>query len=120
MSIRSVLEPQQWRVTEADNGRVALDMLAKEIPDIILIDLMMPEMDGFQLITALRERPDWRHVPVIVITALDLTAADRKRLNSGVEGILLKNSFDPAHLVQTVRQAVANARRKNKVPETAS
>jgi CheY-like chemotaxis protein len=120
MSIRSVMEPQQWRVTEADNGRVALDMLAKEIPDIILIDLMMPEMDGFQLITALRERPDWRHVPVIVITALDLTPADRKRLNSGVEGILLKNSFDPAQLVQTVRQAVANARRKNKVPEAAS
>src|SRR5262249_43289969 len=47
-------------------------------------------------------------------------AADRKRLNSGVEGILLKNSFDPAHLVQTVRQAVSNARRKNKMPETAS
>ena len=80
MSIRSVLEPQQWRVIEADNGRVALELLAKEIPDIILIDLMMPEMDGFQLITALRERPDWRRIPVIVITALDLTAADRARL----------------------------------------
>jgi signal transduction histidine kinase/CheY-like chemotaxis protein len=120
MSIRSILEPQQWRVTEADNGRVALDLLAKDIPDIVLIDLMMPEMDGFQLITALRERPEWRRIPVIVITALDLTAADRKRLNSGVEGILLKNSFDPAHLVQSVRQAVANARRKNQVPETAS
>jgi signal transduction histidine kinase/CheY-like chemotaxis protein/HAMP domain-containing protein len=120
MSIRSVLEPQQWRVTEADNGRVALDLLAKEIPDIILIDLMMPEMDGFQLITELREKHEWRRIPIIVITALDLTAADRKRLNSGVEGILLKNSFDPAHLVQTVRQAVTNARRKNRVPEAAS
>src|SRR5262249_8372108 len=113
MSIRSVLEPQQWRVTEADNGRGALEILAKEISDIILIDLMMPQMDGVQLIRALRERPDWRGVPVIVVTALDLTAADRARLNSGVEGILLKDSFDPAHLVQTVRQAVANARRKN-------
>jgi signal transduction histidine kinase/CheY-like chemotaxis protein len=120
MSIRSILEPQQWRVTEADNGRVAIDMLAKEIPDIILIDLMMPEMDGFQLITALRETPPWRRIPIIVITALDLTPEDRKRLNSGVEGILLKNSFDPVHLVQTVRQAVANARRKNQVPETTS
>ena len=113
MSIRSVLEPQQWRVTEAVNGRVALDLLAKEIPDIILIDLMMPEMDGFELIAALRKRPEWRPIPVIVITALDLTAADRARLNSGVEGILLKSSFDPAHLVLSVRQAVANARRKN-------
>ena len=107
-------------MTEADNGRVALSRLTEEIPDIILIDLMMPEMDGFQLITALRERPDWRRIPVIVITALDLTAADRKRLNSGVEGILLKSSFEPSQLVRTVRQAVANARRKNQVPEVAS
>jgi len=120
ISIRSVLEPQQWLVTEADNGRVALDRLAEEIPDVILIDLMMPEMDGFQLITALRERPEWRRIPVIVITALDLTAADRARLNSGVEGILLKNSFDPSHLVQLVRQAVASARRKNQLSEVAS
>ena len=91
-----------------------------ETPDIILLDLMMPEMDGFQLITALRERPEWRRIPVIVITALDLTVADRKRLNSGVEGILLKNSFEPAQLVQFVRQAVANARRKNRVTEVTS
>src|SRR5262245_44486917 len=66
MSIRSVLEPQQWRVTEADNGRVALEMLAKEIPDIILIDLMMPEMDGFQLVTALREHTDLQRHPSIL------------------------------------------------------
>src|SRR5262249_45522931 len=113
MSIRSILEPQQWRVTEAENGRIALDLLAKEIPDIILIDLMMPEMDGFQLITALRDRSEWRRIPVIVITALDLTIADRKRLNSGVEGILLKNSLDPGHLVQTVRHVISNGRRKH-------
>ena len=107
-------------MSEADNGRVALDRLTEEVPDIILIDLMMPEMDGFQLITALRERPEWRRIPVIVITALDLTAADRERLNSGVEAILLKNSFDAAQLVQTVRQAVAEARRKHQVAEMAS
>jgi CheY-like chemotaxis protein len=81
---------------------------------------MMPEMDGFQLITALQERPAWRRIPVIVITALDLTAADRARLNSGVEGILLKDSFDPAQLVAIVRGYVAKTRRTQKVPEAAS
>jgi adenylate cyclase len=116
-SIRSLLEPQHWIIAEADNGRVALEGLAAEIPDIILLDLMMPEMDGFQLLTALRGNPQWREIPVIVITALDLTAADRERLNFGVEAILLKNSFDAVQLVRTVRQAVAESRRKHVVAE---
>jgi adenylate cyclase len=118
--IRSWLEPQQWHVSEAENGRVALDRLAVEVPDIILLDLMMPEMDGFQLITALQAQPAWRRIPVIVITSLDLTAADRARLNSGVEGILLKDSFDPAQLVAIVRGYVAKTHQSQKVPEAAS
>ena len=116
-SIRSLLEPQHWIIAEADNGRVALERLAAEIPDIILLDLMMPEMDGFQLLTALRGNPQWREIPVIVITALDLTAADRERLNFGVEAILLKNSFDAVQFVRTVRQAVAESRRKHVMAE---
>ena len=61
--IRSWLEPQQWLVSEADNGRIALERLAEEIPDVMLLDLMMPEMDGFQLITALQEHSLWRSIP---------------------------------------------------------
>ena len=118
--IRSWLESQQWQISEAENGRVALDRLADDVPDIILLDLMMPEMDGFQLITALQERPAWRGIPVIVITSLDLTAADRARLNSEVEGILLKDSFEPAQLVEIVRRLVAKSRRSQKVSEMAS
>jgi CheY-like chemotaxis protein len=119
MAIRSVLEPQQWLVSEADNGRVALEGIEDRTPDIILLDLMMPEMNGFELLAALRKRPEWRSIPVIVITALDLSAADRERLNSGVKAILSKDSFDPAQLVQCVRQAVAE-QRKDQPPETAS
>ena len=118
--IRSWLESQQWQIGEAENGRVALDRLANEVPDIILLDLMMPEMDGFQLITVLQERPAWRCIPVIVITSLDLTAADRARLNSGVERVLLKDSFEPAQLVAIVRGYVAKTRQAQKVPEAAS
>ena len=81
---------------------------------------MMPEMDGFQFITALQARPAWRNIPVIVITALDLTAADRARLNSGVETILLKDSFDPAQLVEIVRRLVTDTRRSQEVPEVTS
>ena len=118
--IRSWLEPEQWLVSEAENGRLALDFIARETPDIILLDLMMPEMDGFQLVAALRDRPQWRSIPVIVITAMDLTAEDRARLNSGIEGILAKDSFTPEQLVETVRRVVAENRRLQRVSEAAS
>jgi signal transduction histidine kinase/CheY-like chemotaxis protein/HAMP domain-containing protein len=118
--IRSWLETEHWLASDAENGLVALDRLAKEPPDIILLDLMMPEMDGFQFIAALQAQPMWRDIPVIVITALDLTAADHARLNSGVERILLKDSFDPAQLVEVVRRLVNETRRSQVVSEAAS
>ena len=59
---------------------------------------MMPEMDGFQLVAALQEKPAWRRIPVIVITALDLTAEDHARLNSGVETVLHEGVVQPDQL----------------------
>jgi len=62
-----------WRVLEAENGRRALDVMQIEQPGVILLDLMMPEMDGFEFIRELRQHPQWRSLPVIVLTArLDL------------------------------------------------
>jgi CheY-like chemotaxis protein len=109
--IRSYLEPEQWLVTEAQNGALALERLKGDLPDVILLDLMMPEMNGFQVITALQGNAQWRQIPVVVITALDLTAADRAKLNTGVREILSKDSFDPARLVNIIRQVDAQARR---------
>ena len=103
---RSWLEPQQWTVTEASNGREALASLGKEKPDLILLDLMMPEMDGFQLVAVLQKEAQWRDIPVIVITAMDLTAGDRARLNSGIESVLVKNMFQSADLVDRIRRLV--------------
>jgi CheY-like chemotaxis protein len=59
-------------VDEATNGREALARLQKGKPDVILLDLMMPEMDGFQVVAALQKEAGWRDIPVIVITSLDL------------------------------------------------
>ena len=118
--VRMWLEPLQWLVSEAENGRVAIDQLKEIEPDVILLDLMMPEMDGFQFVAALQEHPAWSRIPVIVITARDLSAEDRRRLNSGVELILLKESFNPSDLVDRVRQLVAKRPQPQAVPETAS
>jgi CheY-like chemotaxis protein len=92
--VRLALEPIGWRVTEAENGRLALDSLAAARPDVIILDLMMPKMDGFEFLDELRARPDWRDIPVVVITAKDLTDADRSRLNGGVERIIQKSERD--------------------------
>ena len=101
------LERPHWIVREAANGREALDLLREEKPDVILLDLMMPEMDGFEVVAALQGDKDWRDIPVIVITSLDLDAKDRARLNSGVQSVLVKEKFRPEDLVERIRRLCA-------------
>jgi len=81
-------------------------MLQADKPDVILLDLMMPEMDGFAVVAALQKKPEWRDIPVIVITSLNLDAKDRERLNSGVQSVLVKETFRPAELVERIRRLV--------------
>ena len=92
--VRLALEPIGWHVTEAENGRIALDSLSTSRPDVIILDLMMPRMNGFEFLDELRARAEWRDIPVVVITAKDLTEADRNRLNGGVEHIIQKSERD--------------------------
>jgi CheY-like chemotaxis protein len=96
----------QWSVREATNGREALDRLRQDKPDVILLDLMMPEMDGFAVVAALQKEAAWRDIPVVVITARDLDAKDRERLNSGVQTVLVKETFRAADLVERIRRVV--------------
>jgi adenylate cyclase len=93
-SVRQALEPIGWKVTEAENGQVAVEALTAIRPDVIILDLMMPKMDGFEFLDELRSRPNWQEIPVVVITAKDLTEEDRVRLNGGVERIIQKSDRD--------------------------
>jgi CheY-like chemotaxis protein len=90
-NLRKALEQEGYEVREADNGAMALQRLAASIPDAIILDLLMPEMDGFEFVDELRRRSPLAAIPVIVLTAKDLTANDRSRLQGTVERILHKS-----------------------------
>ena len=104
--LRRRLEKEDWTVIEAENGRVALERMAEQKPELILLDLMMPEMDGFQFLDEIRRREDWRLIPVIVVTAKELSAQDRQRLNGSVEKILQKGAYSREELIGEVRDLV--------------
>ena len=105
--MRRTLERAGWTVSEAEDGRRGLDRMREQVPTLILLDLMMPEMDGFEFLEALRLEPAWRAVPVIVITAKMLTEADRKRLNGGVEAVVQKGGRAREELLSEIRKLVA-------------
>jgi signal transduction histidine kinase/CheY-like chemotaxis protein len=99
-----------WKVRQAENGRVALQRVAEARPDLILLDLMMPEMDGFEFISHLRENNEWRGIPVVVVTAKDMTAADRSRLEGNVRKVFHKAAFSRDELVSEIRAAMEPSR----------
>jgi CheY-like chemotaxis protein/nitrogen-specific signal transduction histidine kinase len=118
--VRSWLEPLHWTVREAENGRAALARIRDEKPDVVLLDLMMPDMDGFQLVTALQMDHALRDIPVIVLTALDLSAADRERLNAGVTTVLAKHPLQSVDLVERIRRLLRPRRPAIQATERAS
>jgi signal transduction histidine kinase/DNA-binding response OmpR family regulator len=92
--VRQVLQPLGWQVSEAENGQVAIKSLDAARPDVIILDLLMPKMDGFEFLDELRSQPDRQDIPVVIITSKDLTEKDRARLNGGVERIIQKSDRD--------------------------
>jgi adenylate cyclase len=92
--LRNTLQQAGWQVAEADNGQIALTRLNELRPSAILLDLMMPEMDGFEFLDEVSRHEEWREIPIIVITARDVTAEDRARLNGRVESVIQKAGRD--------------------------
>ena len=84
------LENEGWNVCQAENGRVGLERMTDDEPGLILLDLMMPEMDGFEFLENLRKNETWRSIPVVVVTAMELTSEDRQQLNGQVQQVLQK------------------------------
>lgn len=104
--VRRTLERESWTVFEAENGRAGLQKIADFEPDVILLDLMMPEMNGFQFITEMRKNVAWQRIPVIITTGKTLTDADRQHLNGYAERILQKSAYNREALLREVRDLI--------------
>ncbi|HEX8173028.1 MAG TPA: response regulator [Thermoanaerobaculia bacterium] len=106
---RAILEKEGWIVSEAENGREALRSMESNRPSLIFLDLLMPEMDGFAFAAEVRAHAEWRSIPIVVVTAQDLTSEDRRRLNGHVETILRKHGDSRDALLQQVRDLLAGS-----------
>ena len=105
--VRRALERDGWSVTEAENGQDGLDKLAIKRPGIVLLDLTMPVMDGFAFLEAMRAKPECADLPVVVMTAVDLTWEDRRRLH-GASQILHKGDVSMRDLAERLHGLTAN------------
>jgi len=108
--VRRALENEGWTVAEANSGSVALERIRESKPDLILLDLLMPEMNGFDFVDELHADQHWRSIPIVVLTAKDVTSEDRLKLKGHVEKILLKGNQTMSQIVKEIRD-VATSRR---------
>jgi CheY-like chemotaxis protein len=105
--LTEVLEPAGFGVIAADGGREAIELARTRHPDLVLLDLMMPDVSGFDVVEALRSDKSTLGMPIMVLTAKDLTEADKRQLNGRVSSILQRGSTGASDLVTLLRQAVA-------------
>lgn len=105
--IRRILQSQgNFTILEAENGRAGLELIQKEQPDLIVLDLMMPEMDGFTVIEALRSKQETATIPVIVATAKELTPDEKNRLGGQIQALLQKGDFLNDEFLEEVKSLI--------------
>jgi len=105
--IRRILQSQgNFTILEASNGREGLEMILRELPDLIILDLMMPEMDGFTVIEALRSKHETATIPVIVATAKELTADEKNRLGGQIQSLMQKGDFLNDEFLEEVKALI--------------
>jgi CheY-like chemotaxis protein len=113
-----LLKLEGWRVFKAENGQVALDHLDDKKPSLILLDLLMPVMDGFEFLDRMRENPNWNDISVVVLTSTKLSNGDMQRLQGYVETIFTKQTYNKDDLLENIRGLLVTATASNRENET--
>jgi CheY-like chemotaxis protein len=114
--VRRALEKESIPVAEAEHGRAALERIAGEVPALVLLDLMMPEMDGFEFLAELRRREAGRTIPVVIVTAKELTVEERERLNGHVTRVIQKGGGSRDSLLAEIHDLIAASVRASHQP----
>ena len=107
--VARMLTSRGWHVDQAEHGLAALERLEVSPPDVLLVDLMMPVMDGFELVAAVRADERWRDLPVIVLTAKEITKEDAARLEGSVQKLVRKGAAAQADIAAEVGRLVRRA-----------
>jgi signal transduction histidine kinase/CheY-like chemotaxis protein len=104
-----LLEKEGWTVKQAENGKQALEAVAEDLPSVILLDLMMPVMDGFEFVHELRKVEPWKDVPIVVITAMELDEAELAELEVNVNMVIQKAEMTEAQILEYARRAIEHS-----------
>tara|TARA_E500000331_G_scaffold27132_1_gene23102 strand:- start:30 stop:1058 length:1029 start_codon:yes stop_codon:yes gene_type:complete len=110
MFIQRLLRSEECQVNETVNGKEALEYLeaAERLPDLILLDLMMPVMDGFEFLTHIKEVESFNTIPILVVTAADLSKSDHKRLLGSVENIIQKSGLEQDQILREITNLISS------------
>ncbi len=105
--LRRILQAQgDFLIEEAHNGTEGLALIQRTRPNLVILDLMMPGMDGFAIVEAMKNDPNLRHIPVIVVTAKELSAIERARLSGKIKALWQKGAFLDSDLLQEIKEAL--------------
>ncbi|MEI7500010.1 MAG: response regulator [Bacteroidota bacterium] len=102
--VHDILQQENLDDIQAESGMQCLEMLQYHEPDVLVLDLMMPEMDGFQVLEEIRKNPKTRDLPVIVVTAKDLTEQDKEQLSGKVAAVLTKSTISPINIYEEIKR----------------
>ena len=110
--LRKMLVKDGWRIAEAEHGKDAIKCINKEKPELILLDLLMPVMDGFEFLNILKADDTWKNIPVIVITSKDLTEEDYSFLTNNVDRVIQKGKYTRKELILRINEAIKESNLK--------
>ena len=110
--LRKMLIKDGWRIDEAENGKVAIERMGMQIPELILLDLLMPVMDGFKFLKEIKKVDAWLKIPIIVITSKDLTVDDYSFLTDNVDKVIQKGKYNRQEIIDQIDTSIKESKLK--------